>query len=183
MTDGFDQTPVSLCRAIIARLDWTPGEVVLEPARGRGGFYDNLPPYVKRDWCEIKEGRDFFDWHWPVDTVITNPPFWEHFEVVSKSKLPGASRWNNGGAIYQRNLFIPFLEHSFLWARRRVVFLANSRCFATVSPNRLRRYEAQGWLLARPCIYSVKKWSGRYYLLTFVKDGLREIDWDDNHYE
>ena len=26
-------------------------------------------------WCEIKRGRDFFDWDQPVDWIITNPPW------------------------------------------------------------------------------------------------------------
>src|SRR5690349_7303665 len=88
-----DQTPPSLSRAIISRLSWREGERVLEPARGDGNFYDNLPALVDRDWCEIKEGRDFFDYSGRVNTVITNPPF----------------RDGPRG----RNLFIPFLEHSF----------------------------------------------------------------------
>ncbi|NJL19363.1 MAG: hypothetical protein HC901_03615 [Bdellovibrionaceae bacterium] len=27
------------------------------------------------EWCEIKEGRDFFEWEEPVDWIITNPPW------------------------------------------------------------------------------------------------------------
>lgn len=26
-------------------------------------------------WCEIAEGRDFFAWSYPVDWIMTNPPF------------------------------------------------------------------------------------------------------------
>ena len=26
-------------------------------------------------WCEIREGRDFFDWKQPVDWIIGNPPY------------------------------------------------------------------------------------------------------------
>jgi len=46
---------------------------VLEPCKGGGVFMDFLPDDA--DWCEIAEGRDFFDWKEPVDWVISNPPY------------------------------------------------------------------------------------------------------------
>ena len=27
------------------------------------------------DWCEIREGVDFFDWSEPVDWIVSNPPY------------------------------------------------------------------------------------------------------------
>jgi len=46
---------------------------ILDPCRGNGAFYDNLPE--TRDWCEIRDGRDFLEWNEPVDWVLTNPPW------------------------------------------------------------------------------------------------------------
>lgn len=46
---------------------------VLEPCRGRGAFTELMPDDTL--WCEIQEGRDFFDWTEPVDWVISNPPY------------------------------------------------------------------------------------------------------------
>lgn len=45
----------------------------LEPFRGGGAFSQHLPD--GSDWCEISEGKDFFDFHERVDWLITNPPF------------------------------------------------------------------------------------------------------------
>jgi hypothetical protein len=45
---------------------------ILEPCRGDGVFTDLLPT---ADWCEITDGRDFFDWHEQVDWIISNPPY------------------------------------------------------------------------------------------------------------
>jgi len=45
---------------------------ILDPCRGLGAFTDHIPG---AEWCEITEGRDFFDWHEPVDWVISNPPY------------------------------------------------------------------------------------------------------------
>ena len=51
---------------------FAPTGTILEPCRGEGVFTDILP---QAEWCEITEGKDFFDWHKPVDWIISNPPF------------------------------------------------------------------------------------------------------------
>jgi hypothetical protein len=45
---------------------------ILEPFRGGGVFMDLMPG---ADWCEIDDGRDFFEWSEPVDWIVTNPPY------------------------------------------------------------------------------------------------------------
>jgi hypothetical protein len=46
---------------------------VLEPCRGEGAFTRYLPPQT--EWCEIAEGRNFYDYVTPVDWIVTNPPY------------------------------------------------------------------------------------------------------------
>ena len=48
---------------------------VLEPFKGKGAFYNQLPNCVEKDWCEIDEGRDFFDYKEKVNFIISNPPY------------------------------------------------------------------------------------------------------------
>lgn len=50
-----------------------PQGIVLDPCRGAGAFWNLLP--LNSPWCEITDGRDFFDWQTPVDWVIGNPPY------------------------------------------------------------------------------------------------------------
>ncbi len=45
---------------------------ILEPFRGEGVFCQILPSAA---WCEIDEGRDFYEWVTPVDWIISNPPY------------------------------------------------------------------------------------------------------------
>ena len=45
---------------------------ILEPFRGGGVFTDLMPT---AEWCELDEGKDFFDWVAPVDWIISNPPY------------------------------------------------------------------------------------------------------------
>lgn len=53
-------------------------EIILEPFRGEGAFYDKL---IKSydinnvDWCEIDDGEDFLHYERRVDWIITNPPY------------------------------------------------------------------------------------------------------------
>ena len=62
-------TPRDLSQKIIKY--FRPSGLILEPCRGDGAFSD----YMDCEWCEIDEGRDFFDYEKSPDWIITNPPF------------------------------------------------------------------------------------------------------------
>lgn len=66
-------TPSGIAHQIINY--FAPTGKVLEPCAGpglSGGFISH--PSIT-DWCEIHEGRDFYDYHEKVDWIITNPPY------------------------------------------------------------------------------------------------------------
>ena len=73
------QTPLPLARLVIDHFN--PTGAILEPFRGRGAFYRALPPGTR--WCEVTEGRDFFDWPYQVDWIVTNPPYSNLTEVMA----------------------------------------------------------------------------------------------------
>ncbi len=59
-----------------------PSGFILDPAMGDGAFYNNFfePDGIDsncewKDWCEIDEGRDFFNYNKNTDWIITNPPY------------------------------------------------------------------------------------------------------------
>ena len=54
---------------------FSPTGTILDPCRGAGAFYDNFPDACQKDWCELSEGKDFFDYKDKVDWIITNPPW------------------------------------------------------------------------------------------------------------
>jgi len=77
----------------------------LEPCKWTGSFYNNLPEH-RKEWCEIDEWKDFFNYTDKVDWIITNPPysiyedFLDHcFEVADNIALliplakPFSSLW------------------------------------------------------------------------------------------
>lgn len=64
-------TPVHIAKDCI---DWfKPAGKILDPCRGNGVFFDNLPQGT--DWCELSMGKDFWQWQTPVDWIISNPPY------------------------------------------------------------------------------------------------------------
>ena len=81
-------TPEYLAKDIINHFN--PKGVILDPCRGKGSFYNNYNTNEK-DWCELSEGKDFFDYDKKVDWIITNPPyskmreFLEHGMKISKN--------------------------------------------------------------------------------------------------
>jgi hypothetical protein len=52
---------------------FNPTGTILEPCRGTGSFYNNLQG--EKDWCEIEQDRDFFNYDKKVNWIITNPPY------------------------------------------------------------------------------------------------------------
>ena len=91
---GYDKsnivyTPRDLSKKIIDYFQ--PEGLCLDPCKGDGAFYDYLPN--PKEWCEVTEGRDFYDWEGEVDWIITNPPwsgltpFLKHCFEVSKNTV------------------------------------------------------------------------------------------------
>lgn len=89
-------TPYYMARNIVRF--FRPKGLILEPCRGTGGFATAIEEYAKEegdcldrvrhimfapsadfwkyDWCEIDDGRDFYDYKGPrANWIITNPPF------------------------------------------------------------------------------------------------------------
>jgi hypothetical protein len=49
-----------------------PSGIVLDPCRGGGAFSSLIPGC---EWCEVREGKDFFNWTKKVDWIVGNPPY------------------------------------------------------------------------------------------------------------
>jgi hypothetical protein len=125
-------TSPALAHRIVDYLD--PEGFCVDPCRGRGAFYDALDP-ENRDWCEIREGRDFLTWEFdrPVDWCITNPPFSDAYANIAARafsiaknvaflvKLPVAigtyarhRAWREAGHGLREIIYLPWAEAEFL---------------------------------------------------------------------
>jgi len=62
---------------------------ILEPCRAseHGSFYSALKGIKNStlDWCEIEEGKDFFEYNSHVDWIVTNPPYSIYDDFLLKS--------------------------------------------------------------------------------------------------
>ena len=76
-------TPENIAKKIISEFNLEG--IVLDPFKGKGAFYDNLPETVQKDWCELDEGKDFFHYTERVDWIISNPPYSIFGDVLDHS--------------------------------------------------------------------------------------------------
>lgn len=95
--DDIILTPRAIAREVVNR--FKPSGRVLDPCKGNGAFADEMPGC---EWCEIREGRDFYDWKEPVDWIVSNPPY---------------------------SIFSPFLRHSMTVAENIVYLVPVNKCF------------------------------------------------------
>ena len=148
----FHQTPEELCKKLIQKIPLEDGDKVLEPFKGEGNFYNHLPDFVKKDWCEIEEGRDFQEYAEEFDWVISNPPF--RLEIGTK----------------RENSFLKIIKYYTQRAKKGIAFLGNDYCFSTLTPKRLKEFNASGWFIHNIIVCSPKKWRGRYFFIIFKKE-------------
>ena len=148
----FHQTPEELCKKLIKFIPIVEGDILLEPFKGEGSFYNNFPQNTKNEWCELEEGRCYTSYEGNPDWVISNPPFkLEH---------------KDGKRV---NAFFFLLNYWLKKANKGVCFLANYNCWNSLTPKRLEELKKTGCYLTKVVVCNVKKWSGRYYFLIFSK--------------
>jgi len=68
-------TPKSVAIKMIDMCDIKENDKVLDPCKGGGVFYDNLPDNCIKSYCEITEDIDFFNDNNRYDLIIGNPPY------------------------------------------------------------------------------------------------------------
>lgn len=80
-------TPEPIAKMLIGKINHyiQPNHTLYDPFRGGGAFYNNFPCKTIKEWSEIKENEDFFDWRYPVDWIISNPPYSKYTEVMQHS--------------------------------------------------------------------------------------------------
>jgi len=77
-----------------------PNGKCLDPCCGSGEFLNQLP--VGSGWCEIRKGKDFFNYTDRVDWIVGNPPY---------------------------SIFVDFLRHSFRIAENVVYLVPTNKIF------------------------------------------------------
>jgi hypothetical protein len=146
------QTPRTLAIDLVALTPLEEDDIVLEAFKGEGAFYDALPSYVRPEWCETSQGRDYKDFTGTADWVISNPPY--RLELQDGKRV---------------NALWPLLDYFSTRVAKGIGFLINDKCLSTLTPRRLQILAERGLHLTKLVVCSVKKWRGRYYYVLFTK--------------
>lgn len=96
---------------------------ILDPCKGNGVFLRYLPPSA--EWCEITEGRDFYQWSKPVDWVIGNPPYKQMLKWVRHSMSIAAN------ICYLIPLDKPFISIAFIQMMAQWGKIKHMRAYGT----------------------------------------------------
>ena len=67
-------TPIDLAKKHIDMIEFNENDKWLDPCKNNGSYYNNFPNDNK-DYCEILEQKDFFEYKRHVDIIIQNPPY------------------------------------------------------------------------------------------------------------
>jgi len=76
-------TPERISKKIIEYFN--PTKSILDPCSGDDSFFSNFPDNIDKDWCEIRKGKDFFEYDKKVNWIISNPPFSTYDDFLEHS--------------------------------------------------------------------------------------------------
>ena len=70
-------TPLEVAKQQIQLHNINDNDLWLDPCRNNkeGSYFNNFPQNVRKDWCEILEGKDFFEYDENIDIICGNPPY------------------------------------------------------------------------------------------------------------
>jgi hypothetical protein len=147
----FHQTPVALAQTLLKRIPLEPNDILYEPFKGEGAFYDHFPEGHPKEWSEVEQGRDYRDHLGEYDWVITNPPF----------------QLKEGGK--RVNSIWMLLDYFSERARKGIAFLCNDNLLSTLTPIRIKKLEQRGFAVESITVCNVKRWRGRYFFVVLRK--------------
>ena len=150
----FHQTPAALAVELMKHIDTVEGDVLFEPFKGEGAFYNAYPANTTNLFTEKEEGSDYRDYDdLSFDWVISNPPF--RLEEESGKR---------------ENAFFKILDYFADKVNKGIGFLGNDYCLATLTPNRLKKLNEKGLYIHNIVVCNVKAWRGRYFFIIFKKE-------------
>ena len=145
--DDFE-TPELLVKKCIELVDLKLGDFVLDAFAGNKVFYKNYPNIVKKDWCEIKEEKDFYNYNKKVDWIITNPPY---------------------------SILDPVLAHTYEICNKGFGYLLGIH---NLTAKRIEEANQKGFYLTKIHICKIFKWFGMSVFVVFEKNKRNIVSYD-----
>lgn len=150
VSDDVVQTPPALARLLVHH--FKPRGTVLEPCRGDGNIHRLLPK--GSPWCEIKEGRDFYQWNERVDWILTNPPWSEIRNFL-----------RHGMRVADHIVFLMTINHIWTKARLRDLDESGFGLKEIALLDMPASFPQSGFQLG--AVYVRRKWRGKVTLTDF----------------
>jgi len=145
-------TPEELAKNLIDLVEFSSTDILYEPFRGTGNFYNNFPKDNPKIWDEILDNRDFFKSKKNCDFVITNPPWSKITTILDKL----VKICNKGFAL---------LVHSM-----------------TLSPSRIKFLNENGFSIVKYHMVKVKGWFSHAVFIICKRNCKSIISYDDKVY-
>jgi len=133
-------TPPELVEKHLSLIDFKPKDILYDPFKGQGAYFNNYPKGHKKYYTEITEGLDFFKFDKKVDIIVSNPPFSLFNEVFKKS-------------IELKPRIISYLMGCI-----------------NLSPKRLKMMKDAGYGLTKLVIVTVSGWFAATYIVVWELD-------------
>ena len=147
-------TPIEIAKQQINLHNINEGELWLDPCRNNeeGSYYSNFPNGVSKDWCEIIEDKDFFEYDNKPDVICSNPPY----SIIDK--------W------IEKTLELCPREFSLL------IGIGN------LTTRRIELIENSGYGLTKMKMLKIYKWYGMSCIVVFEKNKKSIIEYDRKVY-
>ena len=146
-------TNPEMAKYLLSLIQFEDNDIVLEPCRGDGAFYNNFPDNVQKRYCEIDEDLDFLEYQHQVDYCISNPPF-----------VP-------------RKLFWEFNKKAMEITKKKIYWLINMSSLNVFTPKRLEEMRSFGWYINSFHIVADKRWFGRYIFIEIGREDKGIMNW------
>lgn len=77
-------TPLPLAKFHIDMIETIETDTWYDPFKNDGSYYNQFPT-EKKEWSEILDGKDFFDYEGKPEIICSNPPYSILDKVIEKS--------------------------------------------------------------------------------------------------
>ena len=132
-------TPEIVAKKHIDMIETKPTEIWYDDSKGKGIYYNNYPTENK-EWSEITEGKDMFEFNKKIDIICGNPPY----SLINK-----------------------ILEKSVSLNPRIISYLIGQQNF---TPHRLKFMNENGYGLIKLHILKIRGFFGYSYICIWEKD-------------
>ncbi len=79
-------TPLDLAKKAIEMIEYGESDVWLDPFKNSGNYYNQFPTECRKEYTEILEEKDFFDFDKEDITIVcSNPPYSLLDDVIKKT--------------------------------------------------------------------------------------------------